>query len=347
MAKIDDTPVDERGALEVITQGDFKSLKLRHGSELVEDFGHFGLPMADAITTPLAFINGSGEAERSKKALGQRLGLHQDWHEARRSRALAKKLDHLKNHKWHRLGGAAASTTGAFLGMSAGSALAGSAILLSWLGGPVTGLPTTLLIGGSIVGGLVAGYAYNKIVKSKDQDCVELVAQIYEAQGKTPVQPGMVFAALATKMQGQVGKDMENDLKELTKTRFFAEAAADQKFEALNQLMYKYDKQIRLASGMPIDLNNPDKTASEQFADLINTGRLDARELVLNRSRMAVVAELERQKSQSMPQYTSAIPTSPEVQTLAQNMTRLGISPVGTDVAQDLPNPEGRNHSKA
>jgi len=346
MAKIDDTPVDERGAIEVIAQGDTKSLRLHHGLELVEDFGgHFAPPGFEAAFAPLAYINGSGEAERSKKALGQRLHLT-NWSEKRRSFALDKKLKYFNNHKWDRLGGAAASTTGAFLGMTAGSAIAGSATLLSWLGGPVTGLPTTLLLGGSIVGGLGAGYAYNK-VKSKDQDSVELVAQIYEAQGKTPVQAGKVFAALAAKMPGKAGKDMANDLKKLTKTRYFTEAVAEQKFEALNQLMHKYDREIRLANGMPIDRNNPNKTVSEQFAELINTGRLDARELVLNRSSLAVIAELERQQLQSMAQPSPAIPTSPEMQRLAQNMTDMGIAPVGADVPQDLPKPEGRILGKA
>lgn len=169
---------------------------------------------------------------------------------------------------------ASASLAGTLMAVGAAAAL---------LGGP-PGWIAGLVIGGAgaIVGGYAGGKAY-RYFTGQIQDTVGIVARIGQAQSKGEGVPEeVVFAALASNLRGKDAKYAQQLLREKAHTRYFHEAVADGKIEELAEVMRdeRMQRILRQQTGMPMDLSDMNKSVTAQYADYINSGRMQARQLL-------------------------------------------------------------------
>jgi hypothetical protein len=146
---------------------------------------------------------------------------------------------------------------------------------------PIPGLSLIGGLVGAFIGGTVANKIYNSMFPREDQDATALTIQIFHAQQDgQPVPAEVVFAALAAGLPDRARKRVEKDLMRMTGIRDLNEAVAQGKLEELGVLMRQYDTDVRADTGMRMDVVNIEKTASQQYAEWVNSGQLDARNLL-------------------------------------------------------------------
>lgn len=175
--------------------------------------------------------------------------------------------------------------------VTAGTGLAGTMVAMGVAGaalGPIAWIPSLVIGGaGAIAGGYAGSKAYRRLA-GQIQDTVAIVSQIREAQKNDEAIPEeVVFAALASKLRGKDAKEAGALLYQKTGTRYFHEAVEQGKLEGLAEMMKDPDMQrrgierkLRRLTNMPMDLSNINKSVVTQYAEYLNSGRMDAKYLL-------------------------------------------------------------------
>lgn len=281
--------------------------------------------IGDVAAAPLKALSGSMSSEADYAKYSKKLGRDlssgaNDPH----NRALRRDLEEMD--------GRAGSNFGKYGSMGAG-AIAGQAV-----GSAVLPIPIVGTVAGAWAGSSVAEGLYEEAVKTQDQDAVGLVTQLREMQKKTQqVKPELVFAALAANLPDRAENRVLDRLEGLAGTRKFSEAVEQGKTGALTRLMAEFDTDIRADTHMPFDPKNARKTASEQYAELINSRQMDARALLFRAdmpSANTIVASQQSSVQQQpvQPAATVQQPTqriamrNPDFASIAADMNKMGIT---------------------
>ncbi len=164
-----------------------------------------------------------------------------------------------------------------------GGAAAGSLAALT----PLAAFPPALAvvgIVGAIAGGSAAVSAHDAAFKQEVQDPITIAMQVAKAKELDgAVDPVMVFAALAANLKGEQATHVDRILERYTGTKYFTQAMADPdnipKIEAMmnNPIIDSY---IRAQTGMTIDYAIPNKPVAVQYAELINSGQMQANKIL-------------------------------------------------------------------
>ncbi|MEQ1789523.1 MAG: hypothetical protein ABL857_03670, partial [Rickettsiales bacterium] len=259
--------IDERGTLDKITAGDLGAMDLGDAASAGQigtmALGAVGkaVPLVGAINTGLAGVIGDVDADKERAKISQYFKVKDIAQLKRRSPAFRKKAKELDERWQGSAGGTAASVAG---GAAVGALLMGI-------------IPGGFIVG-SIAGGFGGSYLYDKAFVKQAQDPVVINMQIGKMhEAGEYISPEVVFAALASNLSEKSGKMTDKLLKRRTGTKLFAEALADPKnMPKLAALMNdtRIDDAIRAQTGMTRDSQNPLKTVSEQYAELINSGQM-------------------------------------------------------------------------
>ncbi|MDE3017022.1 MAG: hypothetical protein KGI29_08920 [Pseudomonadota bacterium] len=240
------------------------------GARMVTGF----LPgMGQAIDLPLAVAQGNLEAD---KELAKREKYYGNLKSAAsRSRGFKSELKNLQARWQDRLGEAATSLAGGLGGMWLG------ATMLAWI--PIVGSIGGGLIG-AVAGAYLANQLYNVVFPSQNQDATALAMTMYKMQQQgEAVSPQMAFAVLASNLPRKARARIEKDLERMTGGTSFNDAITNGRMNELAVLMKRYDIEIRADTHMKRDAVDIGKPASEQYAEWINSGRLDARTLMFTK----------------------------------------------------------------
>ncbi|MFO0389896.1 MAG: hypothetical protein ACK502_09310 [Alphaproteobacteria bacterium] len=240
---------------------------------------------------PIEALHGSITSERDmaeiKKALGNTSVAARD----SKNRALRRKLNELAGRSGQKL---------EEVGMMGVGAMAGGAVV-----GSVLPIPFVGHMAGMWLGAEGAQILYDEAIKTQDQDAVGLVIEMKEMQKrKQPIAAEYVFATLASNLPDKEAKKVEDRLFALTGKRKFAEAIQDGHTMAVTRLMHEFDLEVRVDTGLSYDAMenplSPIKTASEEYAELINSGKMDARALLIREDMPSVMEitklHMEKQK---------------------------------------------------
>lgn len=231
-------------------------------------------PAGDVASVGVVGLGEGWKQSSKREKLEHVLGL--DLSRAKATSRVAREgLDHMEAERQHAMGAAGAAATGA---------VAGTMIL------PGAGT----LVGGivaSIAGSIAGQQIYDTVIKGKTQDALEIVAKLRLAQqqGVTDIPEGAVAAALMASMPVRLRSKMEDRLEELAGTRQFDEAVTSEKTEELVRVAKEFDTEICSHTGMVCDPLYPEKRATEQFAELINSRRMDARDLLFTKDHLAAL----------------------------------------------------------
>jgi hypothetical protein len=177
------------------------------------------------------------------------------------------KIKELDTEPYFRAGGAVASIAGA---------LGGGALLIAF--GPIASVL------GAMGGGYVTGSIYDRIFKRDAQEQIDITMQAAKMQAAGEQVPAeVIFAGLAANLKGTQGEHASRLLKNLTGTESFLEALGEPKnLEKLRAMMHDptINSYIAAQTGMipdPVNINRP---VAEQYAELINTGKLYASKIL-------------------------------------------------------------------
>ncbi|MEZ5691480.1 MAG: hypothetical protein R3D71_07440 [Rickettsiales bacterium] len=204
---------------------------------------------------------------------------------------------------------------GQFLSVSIGAGV-GSVITAFVL--PFGGL---LPVVGGIVGGYKGNQIYNDKIVEQKQDPVVINLQIAEmVNNRDYVPQGVVFAALASNLEGEHGKMASKLLEKYTGEKTFAAALSDHeniaKLRAMSQDPRIADA-IRAQTGMIYDPHDPFKTVDAQYAELINGGHMKPKNLFNPGEGIYVLSTMKVNGQASDMNYdvNSQTPLSPPAQT--------------------------------
>jgi len=175
---------------------------------------------------------------------------------------------------------------------------------LAWAGGGVIGamvlgpiLPFGTLIGGVAGGagmGYVAGQLYEGVCEKTEQDAVKLAADCYcTHRDHGIIDREKAFAALVAALPEKMQKKYEDMLEKKAGTRDFAQAVQTREgLNALHQMMNDpYLEELLRGSHIPPNPQVPDQHVADQYAELINHGKLDARAIILDPDSVRDIAE--------------------------------------------------------
>lgn len=300
---------DDRSVFEKTVSGDLGNLDVVDGVEAGSVASNF-IPGGALLGTPLDGLRGRMTSKRERAKLEEELGRKLE-EGAAESRILRKKKDELDGRS-----GAALER----------SAITGTGGVVGGLAMPI--LPIVGAIGGQWLTGMAVDRFFGDAAVNGDQDAVELVIKLREMQQKKQeVAPEFVFAALAANLPDKQEKRLLDRLEALAGTRKFSDAVSQEKGEALTRLMKESDVEIRADTNLPFDLHNPDKTASEQYAELINQGQMDARALLF-RSDMPSPVDMVAQQPELIGQPAGRMAiVNPEIAGLAASLNEMGVVP--------------------
>ncbi len=281
--------LDGRTTAEKIGSGDFSSLGVSDLKDVNGAAGWFrradkiagrgitsAIPGLGLIDTTIA------SAVAAKSAKNEEIIISYFSNESMRQLAMSnplyrKKMEELDN-RWYEAGKMA---TVSFAGGSAGGAL--TALLLT----PLALIPPVFMAGtiaGAMAGGMLANKTYSAAFIKEGQDPIAITMQAARmyADGHN-VEPVVIGAALAANLEGSQGEHARRILKSFTGKETYAEALADpNSTEKLHAMMHDpiIDGYIRAQSGMIFDLKDSSKPVAVQYAELINSGKLDVSKIL-------------------------------------------------------------------
>jgi hypothetical protein len=291
MAEKNNTPVDERSAMQKIAAGHLGALdceditgSVSMAAGLAGPVAGKVLPGVDAVQAVFSGIQGEAGAAKEYRRIAQRFGDPKML--ARSSRAVKRKLRELEDRwKGNFLESAASAGGGALVGATLGSVIAWPI--------PLLGVPMGF-VAGSIAGGMGGSYLYNKACVEQAQDPLTINEQICKIRDAgEPAPPELVFAALAANLSGADGKRADRLLKRHTGTKFFTEALGrEENMGKLSAMMNdrRLDTAIRAQLHMPVDPAAPFASVAEQYAQAINQGRLDPTKLLVPGAGLQAIA---------------------------------------------------------
>lgn len=268
-------PVDDRGTFDKIRTGNFSALDkgdwantVSTGASTLAALGK-DVPALGAIGTVAAGVVGSAEADKELGRIAEMFRADNVRQLVRQNPALRQKVKDLDSRWFDATMGTGVSIAGG----AGGGALIGFFI-------PIPGAT----IAGSLLGGYLANKTYSGMIENMAQDPLIINMQIAKMQeAGEAVPPEVVFAALAANLSGKEGKRASRMLERHTGTKYFAEALADpDNIPKLRTMMNDpvLDDAIRAQTGMIYEGNNPYKTVGEQYADLMNSGHMQAKNML-------------------------------------------------------------------
>lgn len=135
-----------------------------------------------------------------------------------------------------------------------------------------------------IAGGFAGNYIYDNAIKEQKQDPIVINQQIIQmrAAGKE-VPAEVVFACLAANISGEAGKKIDGICERYTGEKIYTAVLEDQKKIAKLAAMMNnqtVDDMLRAKYQIPLDPQNPNKTVVEQYAELLNSGKLEPQNLL-------------------------------------------------------------------
>lgn len=194
--------------------------------------------------------------------------------------------------------------------------------LFSLVGGAIAGavlgfLAPVPIPGLSIIGMIAGGFAgsslYGSMCEKQAEDPLVINEQIIKMREAGEIVPAnVVFAALAANVSGKAGENVDKTLKRYTGKEVFNEVLGNPASVArLSAMMNNpaIDSILRVQTGMSPDPQNPNKSVAEQYAELINSGKLHARDLLLK----GAGVEALLQTVQNPP--TASLPAAPKTPT--------------------------------
>lgn len=198
-----------------------------------------------------------------------------------------------------------ASIGGGMLGAAGGTAIA-------------TLLPFTLpalpfvMLATSAAGGYVANRMYNAAFVKQEQDPIIINMQIVKMrEAGEVIPPEVVFAGLAANLRGKSGEYAEKLLEKYTGTKLFTVALSDPaNIKKLTAMMHDpgINNALGAETGMPVDNNNPYKSVAEQYAQMINNGQMDPRNMLNRFEGLYSLKRLDRGDSSNLD-----VPVTPEM----------------------------------
>ncbi len=283
-----------------------------------------------AVELTAAPIAGELQAENEYKVYRKELGDVDRL--APRSRGVRRSLEELRSRWRGRLGEAGASVAGAVTGGLAMGAL-GFAGPIGWVAG----------LAGMGIGGFAGNSLYNRAVPRQNQNALRLATQIDQARKEgEEITQEIVFATLAANLPRRDLRKIEDKLENATDTRKIDEALADPKNQRVIARLMQKDGEADLA----IRASNPMRLGTEEFTALINSGQMQAKDLLDPTGYMRRQSQRVRQERQQyVPDALASAPAMPDIRGLAQDMTTSGVTPsVGPDgQPQLLPTKPGQN----
>lgn len=257
---------------------------------------------------PMSFI----QSDEEKKKLAANFGSIE--RACRNNPALRAKCKDL-DERWQ------GATWDSIFGIVGGMAIGG--VLAAMLGGifgtfaipiPIFGsLAGSTILGlvGTIAGGIVGSNIYHSAFEKQGQDPIVINEQIIQMQknGET-IAPELVFACLAANISGDKAKSVDKLLKKYTETELFTEALGNpNNLPKLAAMMNnkKIDDIIRAQTQMPFNPQNPNKTVAEQYAELLNNGQMQAKDMLVTG------AGLDSVQLSTSVKYASASPEVPNI----------------------------------
>jgi hypothetical protein len=162
-----------------------------------------------------------------------------------------------------------------------------------------------------MIGGFIGHKIYSNGVAEQAQDPVVMNIQLMKMQEEGQGVPTeAVFATLAANLSGKQGKVVGKLLKKYTGTELFSEALADPKnIPKLQAMLHNpvVDDAIRAQTGMPRDANDPNKTVAEQYAELINGGHMQVKNMLNTGEGLYVLSALQQGVA-----YNVDVPVTPD-----------------------------------
>lgn len=311
---------DDRDYVQKTLDGDVASFNTDDTLDALSSVSR-GLPgkagdLAAAVIEP---IHGSVTSERKLREMREKIG--------RDPRALAKGDNRALRRAVDKLNGLAGSKFMEYSTRGAGAIVGGG------VGSAMVPIPLLGSMGGAWLGDEAAQILYDEVARTQDQDAVGLADEMRSLQSKSQaVSPEYVFAALASNLPDAEAKKVEDRLFALTGHRKFTDAIADGQTNAITTLMREFDMDIRVDTHLPYDPNNVSRTASEEYAELINTAKLNGRKMdpyaLLVREDMPSIMEItrvhmERQDQPAQPRL--AFRGGKAVSDVARGMNKMGV----------------------
>jgi hypothetical protein len=271
-------PVDERGIVQKLSSGDIGALDaadVANAATMAAGFVGSAIPGVDALQVGFSGIAGHAEATRDYSRISQRFGNVKQL--SRSSPAFKRALSRIDDRWKDSMIETGVQVGGGILGGAALGALIGMPI-------PLIGAPIGFVIG-SIVGGMIANNIYQNTWAQQVQDPIainEQICKMREAGEEVPKE--LVFAALAANLSGKDGRRVDKLLKRHTGTTLFSEALAKEtNIDRIGVIMNDpvVRNAIRVQTLCPRDTADPAKSVAEQYAEMINSGQMDPRDLLI------------------------------------------------------------------
>lgn len=243
-------------------------------------------PLGTAASVALSGVSGKLSGRREYEQIASIFG-ERELRIAKHNPAIKQELKNMderwKGSMWESaLTMGAGVGAGALLGAPLGGLL-GNFVIPVPIIGSITGLGVGTLVC-SIAGAMIASKIYHSFEEEQAKDPLVITAKIVQMQeaGK-PISPVVVFAALASNISGEAGKHIDDLLEKYTGTKYFSEALGNPKTIAgLTAMMNdpSVNDIIRAQVQMPHDAQNPRKPVALQYAELMASGQLKARDLL-------------------------------------------------------------------
>jgi hypothetical protein len=299
---------DERGTIEKLAAGDVSALKpvdnvnIAQGAAMAAGaLGTHILPISIATTA----LSGAGDAlsaEEEKKKLALQF-CKSSTRITLQNPAVKHKLKDLDD-RWQ------GTMLSSIVSMGCGAA-AGAAVCTF-----IPIIPFGFMVG-SIAGGVGGGYFYDNVCKKQAQDPVVInqqIIQMREAGQEVPAE--VLFAALAANCSGKAGEKIDKICKQYTGKELFTEALADPKnMEKLTAMMNvpTVDNIIRGQTHMPPDEQNPSKTVAVQYAELLNSGKLEPQALLSIGAGLYASLPPEKTVNANVASASPEVPITPQL----------------------------------
>ncbi len=310
--------IDERGTLAKVAAGNLGVLDAADFANVAQVATGFAAnnPIFGAANVAVSGVAGELEAGKERQKIA-RLFSDGDMRRAKDNPAVRAKLNELDDRwKGSMLESAIVVGGGALLGLLIGPIIGG---LLGTFAIPI---PFFGSIGGAAIGGfiglvgggIIASTVYDGFIKDQAQDPLLINEQIIKLhESGQPVPPELVFAALAGNLSGKAGERTDKILDKYTGTKYFHEAMGEEKnMSKLTTMMHNptIDNAIRAQTLMPPDDYDPTKPVAQQYAELINSGRLNPKDILRSGAGMYALPPVSNMRTAANSQGAEA-PATP------------------------------------
>jgi hypothetical protein len=316
---------EEPGGVVKVLTGQWGNIGKEDIGDVLENIAGF-IPGAKAFgaSTGISAVTATWRAANRREKLEMALGLRDLDGYRKRSSAIEEGLDNIDAKKHHTIVGGAFGGLGGLGGMAGGAAI-GSAIF------PGIGTVAGTLIGG-LVGGSAAGKLYSSVMEDKAEETLALTARIRLAQfeakrtaqaaGQKIMNAGIPEEVVFATMVANLSKDKRAEVSKITGIKNFTELVENNDLDKLRKAMNneRVDDILRVDSGVFFfSAENPQESVAVQIAKKINSGEIDANELLLNQEQRLGISFLAE----------------------GNKLRGQGVTPVAADAPQELPPPGG------